>query len=158
MPLVAITRMRLRSPRFLPAFFWHAMQTDRQIRSAPGCLASDTRRADDGAFWTRTVWEDAAAMRAFVGSGAHRRVMPKLSHWCDEASYTHWDQDGAALPTWEEAERRLTEQGHRSRLRHPSSAHLTNSHPPCPPLSQAKEGGEGADQALLSLTREGQRA
>src|SRR5260370_18460992 len=37
-------------------------------------------------FWTRTLWKDQQAMRTFMTSGFHRRVMPKLLIWCDEAA------------------------------------------------------------------------
>jgi heme-degrading monooxygenase HmoA len=47
---------------------------------ADGCLAIDAQRENGLIFWTRTVWRDEVAMRAFVRSGAHKSVMPKLLH------------------------------------------------------------------------------
>jgi hypothetical protein len=75
-----------------------------------------------GAYWTLTVWRDKAAMRAFMTSGAHRAAMPRLQHWCDEASLSQWEQDSAALPEWREAERRLRREGRVSVVKHPSPA------------------------------------
>ena len=62
-------------------------------------------------------------MRAFITTGAHRVVMPKILDWCDEASLAHWQQDGDAPPDWPTAELKVRSEGRISRLRHPSAAH-----------------------------------
>ena len=124
MPLVAITRLRLRGFRFLPQFGWQGRQNARQAERAPGfiggALSADPLRLT---FWTATVWENEAAMHAFRAAGEHRRVMPRLADWCDEASVAHWEQPDASLPTPEEMLRRMTSGGRPSRLRHPSPDH-----------------------------------
>jgi Domain of unknown function (DUF3291) len=121
-PVVAITRLRVRSWRYLPAFVVGALRTVRQAKRAPGSLAIAVLRDADLAFWTRTVWMDETAMRAFMVSGAHRRIMPRLAGWCDEAAVVHWHQSQAAPPSWPEACRRLRLDGRPSRVRHPSEA------------------------------------
>jgi hypothetical protein len=60
-------------------------------------------------------------MRDFMTSGAHRRAMPKLLDWCDEASIGHWHQETSDLPDWEEAHRRMVIDGRTSKVRHPSA-------------------------------------
>lgn len=58
-------------------------------------------------------------------SGAHKRAMPKLPNWYDEASVVHWSQKTAELPSWAEAHRRMVEEGRQqSTVRHPSDSQL----------------------------------
>jgi quinol monooxygenase YgiN len=123
MSLASITRLRVRSVRYLPEFLLRALTSVRQARRSPGCLSADVRREVKLIFWTRTVWQDEAAMRAFMTTGAHRAVMPKILEWCDEAAVAHWQQDGERPPDWPTAEARMRTEGRTSRVRHPSPAH-----------------------------------
>jgi len=89
-------------------------------------------------FWTATVWESEAAMRAFRSSGAHMQAMPKLLDWCDEASYVHWEQDSAELPSWAEAHRRMVTEGKLSKVKNPSPAQAAKKFPE--PRHRGNEG------------------
>ncbi len=96
-----------------------------------GALARDA----EGGFWTLTLWKDLATMRAYRNTGAHRRAMPKLIGWCDEASVAHWEQEAVALPSGEEAHEKMRGSGRMSKVRHPSPAHSAmqtapNAQPP----------------------------
>jgi heme-degrading monooxygenase HmoA len=122
MPFVSITRLRVRAWRYLPAFLLRSLSAARQARAAPGILSVSLLRDASGAFWTRTLWSDETAMRAFMLAGAHRRVMPRLLQWCDEAAVAHWTQDSPEPPPWGEAHRRLAQEGRRSSVSHPSPA------------------------------------
>jgi len=73
---------------------------------------------------------DVESMRAFMTSGVHKQVMPKLLDWCDEAAVVNWEQEGTGLPDWKEAHRRLVTQGRQSKVRHPSPAQATLDFPP----------------------------
>lgn len=123
MAFVSVTRLRVRSLRFMPGFLIRAAQANAQIKSAPGFMAGallpDKRRT----FWTLTLWTDAAAARAYQLSGAHRAAMPKLVHWCDEASVVHWTQKEPTLPDWATAERRMRAEGRVTPVKHPSPDH-----------------------------------
>jgi hypothetical protein len=123
MPSVSVTRLRLRSLWLLPAFLLHANRSTRQARAAPGFIAGWLGNELPKGFWTATVWEDAAAMRAFRKSGAHAQAMPKLITWCDEASFVHWDQEGADLPGPDAAHDRLAREGRLSKVARPSPRH-----------------------------------
>jgi hypothetical protein len=122
MPVVSITRLRVRALRYLPAFLLGAYRSVRQARRASGNIAATVLADRNFAFWTNTVWTDEAALRSFMLSGAHRRVMPPLLDWCREASLARWTQDTAQPPAWLEAHRRMQAEGRRSKVRYPSEA------------------------------------
>ena len=123
--LASVTRLHLRSLRFMLPFIVYSLRSMAQARRSPGNLAADAMRDHLGGFWTRSVWRDVESMRAFMTSGAHKQAMPKLLDWCDEAALVHWDQDTTTLPEWDQAHRRLVTHGRRSKVRYPSPAHET---------------------------------
>lgn len=123
MPLVSITRLRVRSWKYLPAFVLASFRSAMQARRAPGNLAVTLLREAQNTFWTRSLWADEAAMKTFMTSGTHRKIMPRLLNWCDEASVARWTQDATQLPMWEEVHRRMQRDGRASRVNHPSDAH-----------------------------------
>jgi hypothetical protein len=110
--------------RYLPAFLINAFRSAQQAKAASGNLAVSLLSDARFTFWTRTVWNDEQSMRAFMIAGAHRSVMPRLLHWCDEASVAHWLQDSLEPPSWQEAHRRLQTEGRRSKVDNPSDAQL----------------------------------
>jgi hypothetical protein len=138
MPLVSITRLRVRSFRYLPAFLLGSLRSAREAKNASGNLAVSVLSDANLAFWTRTLWTDERAMRAFMLAPAHRRVMPKLLQWCDEAAVTHWLQDSSEPPSWQEVYRRLQQEGRTSKVDHPSAAQLRFDIPPPKTTRQLK--------------------
>ena len=121
MPLIAVTRLRIRSFRFLPAFAWWTWRSLVQARRNPGNLRAAVRKAEGLAFWTLTAWQDEAAMKTYRSAPPHRDAMPKLLDWCDEASVVHWTQESGELPDWTVAEMRMAQSGRLSKVRHPSA-------------------------------------
>jgi hypothetical protein len=71
---VSITGLRLKGRQHILRFWWHAIQSMAQARSAPGNLKAETRTVR-GVHHTLSVWIDENAMRAFLSSGAHREAM-----------------------------------------------------------------------------------
>ena len=63
-------------------------------------------------------------MKLFMVSGNHARAMPKLLEFCDEASVGRWNQDDVTPPIWDEVHRRMQHEGRRSKVKHPSAAHV----------------------------------
>lgn len=129
MVFVSFTRLRVRSWRFLPMFFFYAMRSAREAAHAEGNLRARVLRDKSRTFWTATSWTSDAAMKKFMLAGAHRKAMTRLPHWCDEASLVHWNQDDEELPPWIEASERMRREGRQSRVNHPSAAHTKHSFP-----------------------------
>jgi heme-degrading monooxygenase HmoA len=128
MPFVSITRLRVRSLRFLPSFILYAIGVTAEAQRARGFIAAQLsaslfRRT----YWTLTAWSDEAAMQAWRGSGVHRIVMPKLAHWCDEAAVAHWHAPVDEMPDEAETLRRMQTEGRTSKLRHMSPAHAAGA-------------------------------
>jgi hypothetical protein len=106
-------------------------------------------RETRNAFWTLTAWEGDAAMNAYRTQGAHRDAMPKLLDWCDEASVVHWLQESRELPSWQEAHRRLMQEGRPSKVKYPSTAHLAHEIP--------TPHGAGLESVMTAASRSVQR-
>ncbi|MGD9647794.1 MAG: antibiotic biosynthesis monooxygenase [Pirellulales bacterium] len=129
MYFVSVTRLRIRKWRFLPAFFYYTLLSLRQSRRAAGNHGTHIYRDARSTYWTITVWQSAQAMRDFRNHGAHLRAMPRLRHWCDEATYAHWEQETADPPELAWASERLTREGIVSRVDHPSADHAARNFP-----------------------------
>lgn len=127
MVLISITRLRLRSPLFLPGFLRYAIPSAREANAAPGNLKTCTRRQGLTVFWTVTIWDNEASMRRYITSGAHRQAMPKLANWCSEAATVHWLQAQTELPQWREMGQRMMTQGRLYPLKYPSANHQAGS-------------------------------
>nr|WP_281253091.1 DUF3291 domain-containing protein [Sphingomonas spermidinifaciens] len=87
---------------------------------------ADRRRT----FWTMTLWHDQTDMRRYMANGRHRAAMPKLFHWCDEASVVHWTQPDTTLPSWRAADARMRAEGRPSKVRYASTSHASLAYPP----------------------------
>jgi hypothetical protein len=109
MVLISLTRLRIRSFRFVPLFALHAFRSVRQVKRAPGFLHGALLPDRNRMFWTMTAWDTQENMRRYMTTGAHKTVMPHLLHWCDEASVAHWEQPETSLPSWAEADKRMRE-------------------------------------------------
>lgn len=123
MPVVSITRLRVRSWRYFFPFLLYALRSSRQAKKSEGNLAVSLLRDADHTFWTRTVWTTESTMKAFMMAPPHRQAMRALLEWCDEAALVNWEQATDGEPDWEEAHRRLQLEGRRSKVNHPSPAH-----------------------------------
>jgi Domain of unknown function (DUF3291) len=129
MAFVSITRLRVRSWRFLPMFALYAILSAREAVKAKGNFATRLLRDKRNTFWTSTLWTTDTAMKKFMLSGNHRKAMRRLAHWCDEAAVVHWTEESSELPTWEDAHARLQLEGRASKVNQPSASHKAHRFP-----------------------------
>ena len=128
MVFVSLTRLRVRSFRFMPLFAVYTLRSRRQVGEAPGFAVGALLADRSWTFWTMTAWDSQESMRAYMTAGAHKQAMPYLLDWCDEASVVHWNQPETTLPSWVEADRRMRESGRSSKVLHPSPHHADLSY------------------------------
>jgi hypothetical protein len=129
MSFVSVTRLRIRKWRYLLGFLYFTLLAVLQARRAAGNAHTKVVRDARRVFWSVTVWQDEHAMRQFRNHGAHLRAMPRLRHWCDEATYAHWTQDGAEPPELDAAYERLIREGIVSKVDHPTPDHALRNFP-----------------------------
>jgi heme-degrading monooxygenase HmoA len=120
---ISVTRLRIRSIRFMPFFAIHTQRSLSQVRRAPGFRTGALLPDRSFTFWTLTAWDSQEDMRRYMTTGSHKTVMPRLMHWCDEASVAHWTQEDETLPSWIEADQRMRSEGRASKLNHPGPNH-----------------------------------
>jgi hypothetical protein len=123
MPIVSVTRLHVRSVRFLPVFFWYTNKSLRQARQTSGNLGVKLRKTKGLAFWTLSMWENNGAIRTFVSASPHKEAMRRLPYWCDEASFADWEQNATNWPSWEQAGEKLSAAGRLASVLYPSKQH-----------------------------------
>lgn len=69
------------------------------------------------------IWTTVQHRRFARFFPTHRKTMPYLAEWADEASVGHWSQPGCDLPEWPDAVRRLRAEERPVTLRHPGPNH-----------------------------------
>ena len=128
-PVIVVTRLRLRDPAILDEFFASAVAVAEQAQNAGGNLGADVLAEANNTYWTRTAWQERGSMDAFVGSEPHLSTMGRLDDWCDEATFVDWEQPGGDLPDWRTGHGRLIAEGQAASLTQPSAAHHTRDFP-----------------------------
>jgi hypothetical protein len=134
--LISVTRLHVRSARYLLPFFRQVLDIHRQVQRAQGFLGGKLLYQPGATFWTMTMWTDEPAMRTFQTADAHGAAMPNLLEWCDEASVAHWVQQGIHPPDWRMVHQCLVGGGRLSRVHHPSPAQIAGqiARPPWSPF------------------------
>jgi heme-degrading monooxygenase HmoA len=130
MPVIVVTRLRLKDPALLEEFFTAAVASLEQAKGSDGNVGADVLADANNTWWTLTAWQERGLMRAFVGTDPHKSTMARLDDWCDEATFVDWEQASADLPDWPTGYRRLVADGQVASLTHPSDAHETRAFPP----------------------------
>jgi heme-degrading monooxygenase HmoA len=130
MPVIVVTRLRLRDPSLLNDFFTAAVADLEQAKKADGNLGADVLADAQDAWWTVTAWRDRAVIATFVATDPHHASMAGLDNWCDEATFVDWEQPSADLPGWQACYQRLIADGQVATLSHATPANATRDFPP----------------------------
>ena len=129
MPVIVVTRLRLKDPAFFDEFFASAVAVVEQAQNSEGNLGADVLAEANNTYWTRTVWREHGLMDAFVGSEPHLRTMSRIDDWCDEATFVEWEQAATDLPDWQDGHARLVATGQGPSLTNATEAHHTRDFP-----------------------------
>jgi hypothetical protein len=130
MPVLAITRLTLRSTFYIPLLIWEVQRAVRQAKGSDGLMAGAAVHESGRTFWTLSLWKESRPMYQYVGTGAHLSMMPKLRQWCEESTNRDLPYEGTTLPTWEEAYRLMNEKPKFSFLIKPNQNHQNRVIPP----------------------------
>jgi hypothetical protein len=138
MPVIVVTRLRLKDPALLDEFFTAAVAAAGQAQKSDGNLGVDALADAGNAWWSVSAWTGRPPMEAFVDTEPHLGISKRLDHFCDEATFVDWEQDSPDLPDWQTSWRHLTADGKVAELTHPSDANQTRAFPP--PVEPAQSG------------------
>jgi len=129
MPVIVVTRLRLRDLAVFDEFFAAAVAVTELARTSEGNLGADVLAEAENTYWTRTSWRDRRSMDAFVGTEPHLTTMSRISDWCDEATFTDWEADAPGLPAWQDGYARIVTDGKPASLAYGTAAHATRDFP-----------------------------
>jgi quinol monooxygenase YgiN len=129
MPVIVVTRLRLRDPALLDEFFTDAVAAIEQATKSEGNLGADALADANNAWWSVSAWQDRRQMRAYVDTEPHLGISSRLDHFCDEATFVDWEQASPDLPDWHTSWRHLIADGQVAELSRPSDANQTRAFP-----------------------------
>lgn len=107
--LALLSFLPLKQSRRIPLALLYTWRIVQQLKSARG-LIGYTLRAQllAKSFWTLSVWESEALMRAFGQAQPHREIIAALAPYMGQTSFNQWTVKGAELPLrWDDALRRI---------------------------------------------------
>jgi quinol monooxygenase YgiN len=128
-PVIVVTRLRLRDPALLDEFFTDAVAAIEQAQKSEGNLGVDALADANNAWWSVSAWQDRDLMQAFVDSQPHLGIGERLDHYCDEATFVDWEQASSDLPDWQANWRHITADGKVAELTHASAANQSRDFP-----------------------------
>ena len=71
MPVIVVTRLRLRNPALLDEFFTDAVAAIEQAMKSEGNLGADALADANSAWWSVSAWQERRLMQAYVDSEPH---------------------------------------------------------------------------------------
>lgn len=129
MPVIVVTRLRLRDQALLDEFFTHAVASIEQAMKSEGNLGVDALAEAHDTWWSVSAWQGRSQMQAFVDAEPHHSTEGLLDQLCDEATFVDWEQDSPALPDWQTNWRHLVADGKSATLTNQSDANQTRAFP-----------------------------
>ena len=130
MPVIVVTRLRLKDPALLDEFFTDAVAAIEQAMKSEGNLGADALADANNAWWSVSAWQDRRRMQAYVDREPHQDISTRLDYYCDEATFVDWEQASPDLPDWQTSWRHLTADGKAAELTHASAANYARAFPP----------------------------
>lgn len=107
--LVLASRLSLRRMAATPRMLGLSSSVRRQLKDTPGVIGySLDARVFAKDYFTLSIWDDEAALRAFVAHAPHVDIMTTMADDMGENRFVTWSIAGTdARPTWAEARQRL---------------------------------------------------
>jgi quinol monooxygenase YgiN len=103
--IALVSYLPLNSAWSLPRLVVYSTRIQRQLRTSSGLIGYSLRaRLAAKQFWTLSVWEDGAALQAFVAEPPHVAVMKAMAPYMGATRFVRWNVKGAELPLrWDDA-------------------------------------------------------
>jgi heme-degrading monooxygenase HmoA len=107
--LVLATALPLKRLSSTPRFARFARAIRKQLASTPGLVGySLLAKPLAKRYCTLSIWEDEAALQAFVREHPHHEIMAALAGQMGATRFVRWKAPGSeARPRWDDALRRL---------------------------------------------------
>ncbi len=120
MSYLSMTRLKLKSPRYLIRFWNYNEKIVRQMQTAEGFLQGKLLANYSLAMWTTTLWTSSEALKEFYLNGSHQEVIARISEWSSEAVHFSKYVSTKELPSWQQIGSELAHQGRFQELKQPS--------------------------------------
>ena len=106
--LVLLSFLPLKRRRRIPSLLLSAIRITRQLQGSAGLIGySLYTELVAGRFWTLSVWEDEAALQAFVHAAPHVETMRNLIPHMGPTRFVRWTVVGTGIPiSWDDALKR----------------------------------------------------
>jgi heme-degrading monooxygenase HmoA len=105
-----VTKLPLTAHRHVPGFLRDTMRIRRQLAGAPGLVGSSLlAELRAKTFWTVSVWDDEAALRAFAAADPHHAVMRRVPARMGQSAFRTFVVAGRELPlSWPASKDRVS--------------------------------------------------
>jgi heme-degrading monooxygenase HmoA len=129
MPLVVVTRLRLKDSHLTEDFFTHAVALIEQATHSDGNLGVDALAEANDVWWSVSAWRNRGDMENYIARDPHHSTSLLLDEFCNEATFVDWEQSDSGLPDWQTGWRHLVTDGRSAALTNPTAANQTRDFP-----------------------------